>query len=74
MQRLLFLDAQKDVKPGERAAIARAWCDLNEERRKLTMRPLPRSIDTTKLVRRGRGASQRPAEPVEPPAPAKQGD
>jgi hypothetical protein len=38
--------------PAVRAQIARAWCDLQEERRKLQMRPLPKPIDTEALKRR----------------------
>lgn len=57
-----------NLKPAELSGLVRAWCDVNEERRKLTMKPLPRSIDTTKFpkrARRGRADSQL-AEPVEP--------
>lgn len=72
IQRLLAVDAL-DAKDGKtRAFIARAWCDVNEERRKLAMRPVPRPVDVTKLQRRGRGPGSRssaaPAEPVEPGA------
>ena len=62
-----------NLKPLELCGVARAWCDVNEERRKLKMQPLPRSVDVSKLPVRGRGrrASAVPSGPVEPGAPAK---
>ena len=61
-----------------RAFIARSWCDVNEERRKLAMKPLPRPIDTIKYPagraprQRGSRASQAaPVEPTEPETGAK---
>lgn len=58
-----------NLKPAELSGLVRAWCDINEERRKLKMQPLPRSIDVSKLTKRGRGrgrADSQLAEPVEP--------
>jgi len=69
LQRLLSEDARTCVKPLERAAVARAWCDVNEEVRKLAMRPLPKPVDTTKLQTRGSRRAAAPAEPVEPGGP-----
>ena len=68
MQKLLYQSACETMKAGERAAVTRAWCDLNEELRKLAMRPLPKSVDTSKLQRKSRSATVSP-EPVEPGAP-----
>ena len=63
MQRILSADCLDPSTPKrERAGIARAWCDLNEELRKLAMKPLPKSIDVTKLQKRRR----QPAAEVEP--------
>lgn len=50
LQRLLMDDArQSDVKPLIRAGIARAFCELEETKRKLRMRPLPKAVDVTQL-------------------------
>ena len=73
MQRLLSADAKKLKDPVKRAVVARAWCDLNEEVRKLAMKPLPRPIDTIKYpagrAPRQRGSSASQAAPVEPTEP-----
>jgi len=72
MQKLLAQDAHELKDPVKRAVVARAWCDLNEEVRKLAMRPLPRPVDTTKLPRRGsrsKAAQIAPQEPTEPKTP-----
>ena len=46
LQRLLMRDAeQAELKPIIRAGIARAFCELEETKRKLKMRPLPKAID-----------------------------
>lgn len=68
IQRILWQSLKgADHKPAELAALARAWCDVNEERRKLAMRALPKSVDVSKVARRGKGRSApAPAEPVEP--------
>ena len=50
-----------------RAAYMRAWCDLQEEKRKLQMRPLPKSIDVSKM-QHGRGKRQNAAQFTEPEA------
>jgi len=65
IQRLLAEDAVNAKDGKERAFIARAWCDVNEERRKLAMRPLPKPVDVSKLPKRGR-RSQSSNEPIEP--------
>lgn len=60
------------VKPHIRAALMRAWCDLEERKRVLKMKPLPRPIDTEKLreSKRAARAARQPHEPsfVETPA------
>lgn len=72
LQQIVFDVVSNKLKPQEIAGLARAWCDLNEERRKLAMRPLPRPVDTTKLPRRGsrsKAAQFAPQEPAEPKTP-----
>jgi len=55
LQKLLMADARNpDVSAAVRGSLARSWCELEETKRKLKMRPLPRSIDTTKLAKRSR--------------------
>lgn len=75
VQRIVFESLnERNLKPAEVSGLARAWCDVNEERRKLRMQPLPRSVDVSKLPgRRGsRGPrAAAPTGPVEPVAPAK---
>jgi hypothetical protein len=68
LQAIVFKQGlEEGLNPRDRAGLARAWCDLNEEARKLSMKPLPRSIDVSKLAKRGRRqAPQAPAEPAEP--------
>ena len=67
VQRILWQALKKpNVKPALLAGLARAWCDVNEERRKLRMQPLPKSVDVSKLPRRGRKAQAQAAEPSEP--------
>ena len=55
----------------DRAALMRAWCDLQEEKRKLQMRPLPKSVDVSKLPRGKRkpkdASFEEPAGPVPTP-------
>lgn len=46
LQQLIFKDAQAvDLKPLIRAGIARAFCELEECKRKLRMKPLPKPVD-----------------------------
>ena len=55
LQRLLMQDARADgLKPLVRAGIARAYCELEEMKRRLRMKPLPKAIDVT-LTRKGNG-------------------
>lgn len=62
MQRLILNDARDpDVKPSERAQIARAYCDLEETKRRLRMKPLPKSVDTTKLAKSKRATQHQSA-------------
>ncbi len=53
------LDPDTPIK--DRSALMRAWCDLQEEKRKLLMRPLPKSIDVSKLGKGKRKAQSGPA-------------
>lgn len=68
IQRIVFEKLKEaGLKAAELSGLARAWCDVNEEKRKLAMRPLPRSIDVSKLAKRGRKSTAAPAEePSEP--------
>lgn len=57
LQELIMNDARDpDLKAGERAMLARAFCDLEETKRRLKMKPLPKSVDTTKLSKQGKRA------------------
>lgn len=50
LQRLMLRDAENpELKPLIRAGLARAYCELEEMKRKIAMKPLPKSIDVTKL-------------------------
>jgi len=45
MQRICYVDSLKpDIKPMERAALARAWTDLEEQKRIIRGKPLPGSL------------------------------
>lgn len=60
LQQLLLRDARSsELKPVARAALARAFVELEECKRKLRMRPLPKSVDVSKL-----GRSKQSTEPV----------
>lgn len=70
LQHRLAQDAlNPETSPSVRAQIARAWCDLQEERRKLQMRPLPKAIDVQTLKRKtknsGSGLAPSGDEPKE---------
>lgn len=50
MQELLVQSSKSpQVKPHDQAALVRAWCDLEETKRKIRMRPLPKSVDVSKF-------------------------
>ena len=60
LQHLILNDARKeDLKPVARATIARAFCELEETKRKLKMRPLPKPVDATNY-RKSRGRNTPP--------------
>ena len=64
---IMEMQKRTDLKPAELSALSRAWCDCAEQLRKIDMKPLPRSIDVSKLGKRGRRqAPQALAEPAEP--------
>lgn len=49
LQKLIFNDADKpDLKPVVRATLVRAFVELEECKRKLRMKPLPKAIDVSK--------------------------
>lgn len=52
IQKLLYNDTLAASDPKVRAFLTRSWCDVNEEIRKLKMKPLPKSVDATKAKRR----------------------
>ena len=58
LQRLLMHDARDPgLKPITRAALARAFCELEETKRKLKMKPLPKAVDVTLPRKSGSKAS-----------------
>jgi len=69
----MLKDADRaDIKPLERASVGRVWVELEECKRKLKMRPLPKSIDVSKLRQpkskrsAGPGFSEHPSSGHEP--------
>ena len=48
------------MKPSVRASIARSWCELEDTKRILLRKPLPKSVDFTKLPKRNVGPRNRP--------------
>lgn len=69
IQRLILSDARNpDLKPVARAAIARAYADLEEMKRKLKMKPLPGSLRPTSAKPQRRPKSN-DFEPSAIPAP-----
>ncbi len=72
LQRLLIDTANAvDSKPLERASCARAFVELEEMKRKIAMRPLPKPVDVSKLGKGKRKAQSGPAyqEPIESSGP-----
>jgi hypothetical protein len=66
IQKVLYQDIMDpSTDKGERARLALAWERLEERKRILKMKPLPKSIDVSKLPKRGR-RSQASNEPIEP--------
>lgn len=54
----------KNLKPAINAACARVWCLINEEIRKLKMKPLPGQLDAReRIAKRGRGKAPQVIEP-----------
>ncbi len=79
LQALILHDAENpDLKPVIRAALARSFCELEETKRKLRMRPLPKSIDVSKpkqyAKRVAKHAPQftQPSDDASPQEPAKE--
>ena len=56
-QRLIHADLVAATDPKLRAILARAWCDLNEEIRKLRMKPLPKPVDVVPKRRKASDAA-----------------
>jgi len=62
MQQILVADVRKQpVRMTDRAVLARAYVELEEMKRKLKMRPLPKSIDVSKLPRNQPKRTQGPS-------------
>lgn len=70
LQRLIMSDADlPELKAKDRAALARAFCDLEETKRKLKMKPLPGSLRPTESK-----SKRKPKEQVSfTPAPVETG-
>jgi hypothetical protein len=48
LQEIALRDCRNaETKPHIRAALMRAWCDLEERKRILRMKPLPKSVDVS---------------------------
>jgi hypothetical protein len=70
LQALLIRDAKsEEVTPAQRAQIARSWCDLEEAKRKLKMRPLPGSLKPSAPRPKRKTVASGPIEPEQPAAP-----
>src|SRR5258708_36288120 len=68
LQRMIMEMTQTaKLKPGKLSGLARARCDVQEERRKLALRPLPKPVDVEKM--KGRRARRRSCEPIGPSEP-----
>ena len=68
MQRMLLADALKPETPArERAQVARAWCELEERKRILKMKPKPKDVDPEKLAERRTAKRQPPPLILEAP-------
>ena len=66
LQRLMLKDAENpELKPIIRAGLARAYAELEEMKRKIAMRPLPKAIDVSKerKARRSKQGAQSFSEP-----------
>lgn len=69
MQAQLYADVMNPAtEPSERARVAQAWERLEERKRVLLGRPMPRSVDVSKLPKRGSRGRSQAAGPVEPGA------
>lgn len=67
IQRFLFQDATNPkTSPRDRAMVAGAWEKLEERKRILKMKPLPKSVDVTKTTKLGR--AKKSPEPLDPDA------
>ncbi len=62
IQWLLYLDAIDDAKPLVRASLAKAWCDMEESKRKLRMKPLPGSLRPVAKQRKPNRSAMTPQE------------
>ena len=60
-------DSELDTR--DLSSLARAYCELEEMQRKIAMRPLPKSIDVSKL---GKGKRKQSGPSFQEPEPAKQ--
>jgi hypothetical protein len=59
LQRLIItFSARESLRPAELSGLARAFCELEECKRKLKMRPLPKPIDVTPKLRQLNASTQ----------------
>jgi hypothetical protein len=69
LQAIAMRDCLKDETPVHvRAALMRAWVDLQEMRLRLAMKPAPKPIDVSDRAKRGRKQSA-PVAPLPSPLP-----
>ena len=59
---------QPENKPVTLAALARSFCELEECKRKLRMKPLPKAIDVSKNAKHRRAEGTEPTKFTEPDA------
>lgn len=65
-ERAYQIALKKKEKPSIACFAMRSWCALQEERRKLEMRPLPKPVDVSKLPSKlARARQLRPASDLE---------
>ncbi len=70
LQEMLMNDARNpETKAAVRGSLARSYCELEECKRKLKMKPLPKSVDVSKLPRNQRKRDAGPSFTEQPDSP-----
>jgi|SRR5579864_3851159 len=60
------MEPENKLSPTDLAAMCRAWCDLNDELRKLRGKPLPKAVDYQELAQfREFRRRKKPVEPAD---------